>query len=1159
MTAPPEPWLEELVARLRSAAPGLTAEEIADAVWLARRMTADPGAPATAGDAAPPAGPPGPAAGSSHRPASRAPDPPRPASRRPAAPSGPPPASVGVGAVPRPRAEEAADGPAGTFPVRVPAAGSLPGLLGLQRALRPLRGYRSLAAPLPGPLDEDATADRAARTGVVHPVHHRGRRQAAAMQLLMDASASMVVWERTLDEIEQICAQLGVFRDVRVAHLHRAADGTPLIGPAGARGARPRPAGQFLDPTGRRLTLVLSDCVGPLWQEGQAQRLLRHWSLTAPVAVVQPLPPRLWPRTALPAEPGLLTRDPAAGGRLGFEPDGFGPPPPPGALPVPVLLPVREALGAWARLLSGPGRTTVHGAAGWLPPGPVTGPRRTLPPAEDGTGPGADARLAAFRASASPGALRLAVHLAAVPLALPVMQLVQRAMLPDTGPMELAEVLLGGLLWRTPAPAGAGDDSGPWYEFADGVRELLLQSLDRSEAALVLKHCSDYVERHFGRSARNFSALAVARLSGRPVEAAGARGPGAADPGTGPEPELFAQVPARVVRWYRPPQTESGPLAEAELLLELWHDQGDPQLLADARELAAPLAAGGLDDQGVRARLVLGGVLRALAGTEALRTDPAARRALLDEAAGLLAEAYERPAGPAGPRRTAVGLELAAVHWDRWWESVDPRGAGAARDAGGVRSAWGRGDAGDAGRGGSGGGAGEAWAGGDPAELLAAEAVLRALPASAATTASARRLQLGRVLLTLADVPPEAVREAALAAPRTPARDGGGRPAAAEPGRPGTGPAGSPAPDAPPATGRAGEGTSPVPPSLGDGTSPLPPSAGDGDGAGAGAGAPHGERRAPRDAAAHDRSPGLLAAEAAAELRAACGLLEAEDAPAARRSAALLDLARALRRAGAPAAEALDALSRAELTAADDLQLLHARTEQARVRTATGDGPGADAAYSAAVSLTGRDSPRRCALLGEWGAALLERAQATGGRGNGTVQRAEAVLREAYAVSPGRAPGRPRLQLLLGRALVLRYARLGFLPDLYESCHLLEQAARRAPDAATRAESWLELGTARLALRERAPGVPLSDAADAFTAAAEEARTAAGGEPGSVVAARAAHRYADALERMGLRRQALAAYRTAAGEWRDLTARLVDVPWDEVRATREGVTRLSGG
>ncbi|WP_171167011.1 SAV_2336 N-terminal domain-related protein [Streptomyces sp. I05A-00742] len=1079
MTAPPEPWLEELVGRLRAGAGDFTAEEIADAVWLAGRMTPDPGARTPPGDGTErPADGEG-AGGALDGRTTGAPaadhDRDTRTARRPSAGGGEPApeGSVavhtgvrGTGETGRSGTGDGGRGVERVFPVRVPSAASLPGLLDLQRALRPLRGYRSLAAPARGPLDEDATADRAARTGVVHPAYHRGERQAAAMQLLMDTSSSMVVWERMLDELEQICSQLGVFRDVRVRYLHRATDGTPLIATSAAGGSadpsrqRPRTADQFLDPSGRRLTLVISDCVGPLWQEGQAQRLLHRWSATAPLAVVQPLPPRLWPRTALPAEAGTLTRDPMSGGRLGFEPDAFGRPPGPGALPVPVLLPVREALGAWAKLLSGHGRTSVHGAAGWVLPRhpPLT------PPA--GGGPGADAptaaaRLLAFRATASPGALRLAVHLAAVPLALPVMQLVQRAMLPDTGPMELAEVLLGGLLWRVPAPAGADAGTGPWYEFADGVRELLLQSLGVGEATLVLKHCSEYVERHFGRSARNFSALAVARLSGRPLPDSGTDAPDGADPA--PEPELFAQVPARVVRWYRPTPPETGPVGEAEGLLRLWHDQGDPALLREARELVAPLAAGPLTgdgrDEGVRARLVLGGVLRALAGTESVRDDPAGRRGLLDRAVVLLTEAHAHTA-PGTPPHTASGLELAAAHWARWRTDADRAG------------------------------------------LLAAETTLRGLPAG-----TDRRLRLGRVLLALAE-----------------------------------------------------SGT---------------------------------ESRIPR------------AAEAAVELRAACELLEAEDAPDGRRCAALLDLGRALRLAGEPADAALSVLARAEEAAADGLQSLYARVEQARVHSDVADWPRADEAYTAAVALTGRDSPRRCDLLTEWGELLLGRAEAgeaagmaevpgsagpvasagsaasagsggpagsVGAAGAGgatgatrtavdsrTVTRAEAVLREAYAVSPGRSPRRPRLQLLLGRALLLRFRRLGFLPDLYESCHLLEQSARRAPEGATRAEAWLELGTARLALRERSPGVPLADAADAFAAAAEEARRTSGGEPGSVVAARASHRYGEALERMGLFRQALTAYRAAAGEWRDLTARLADVSWDEVRATRESVARLSGG
>ncbi|MFF4527922.1 SAV_2336 N-terminal domain-related protein [Streptomyces sp. NPDC001407] len=1019
MKAPPEPRLGQLIARLRAATWDLTPEEIADAVWLAQWVTpaarpdAGPGPePAPVRDPdAPPATAPVTAPGTATAPAPGAP--PAPTGGGPvrhAERSGP--VWLYAGGPRPPRREPARDG---AFPIRVPMAASLPGLLDLQRSLRPLRGYRTLAEPPRGPLDEEATADRAARTGILEPLYRRGERRAAAMQLLMDASPSMVVWELMLEELRQSCAQLGAFSDVQVRYLHRAPDGTPLIGTSATPGRtpgsahHPRPADQFRDPTGRRLTLVISDCVGPLWQEGRAQRLLHHWSLTSPLAVVQPLPPRLWPRTALPADAGLLTRDPGSGGRLGFAPEGYGPPPPPGALPVPVLLPTREALGAWARLLSGPGRTTVRGAAGWVlpahpalrPPAPATGPA-----------PAAGELLRAFRASASPGALRLAVHLAAVPLALPVMQVVQRAMLPDTGPMELAEVLLSGMLWQLPGPE-RGPGAGHWYEFADGVRELLLQSLDQGAAALVLKHCSEYVERHFGKGARNFSALAVARLSGRTTEAEEGRHPDAGEDGGGTEPELFAEVPARVVRWYQPLPADTGgngELGEAERLLRLWHLQADPTLLHEAREHATPYARQPAHTpEGVRGRLVLGGILRALAGTEAVRRDATARTATLTEAVALLTEAHDH-AEPGSTPHTEAALELASAHHARWQDD------------------------------------------GDTAHLLAAERALRALPADDPTGT----LRLGRVLLALAQVVPD---------------------------------------------------------------------------------------------------PQAYAVDAAAELRAACDLLEAEDAPEPQLCAALLDLATALRLSAAPTDETLAVLDRAGRLAADDPLRLRRLTELARARTAAEAWAGADDAYTAAVDLTGPYSPWRCALLAEWGESLLRRARLD--PASEALARAESVLREAFAISSGKDPGRPRVQLLLGRALVLRFGRQGFPPDLYESVHLLEAAARHAPDARTRAESWLDLGTARLTLHDERGPVALDSVVAAFTAAVREARDAPGGASGSVLAARASHRLGEVLERMGRPVAALAAHREAAREWSELTARHADVPWAEVQATREHVSRLS--
>ncbi|MET8680433.1 SAV_2336 N-terminal domain-related protein [Streptomyces sp. NPDC004647] len=1085
MTAPPDRRLREVIGLLRAAGWDVTAEEVADALWLARWTDGS-----------------GPAA----LPSQRLPDDPAVADPQP---EGHPPEATALGSSRRrsPQQEQAAGAvpvslyPAGSgrtageprtaFPVRAPAAAALPGLLGLQRALRPLRRYRPLATPVLDGLDEDATADLSARAGTLWPVFSRVERRDIGMHLLMDASPSMVVWERMLEELRQTCEQLGVFRDVAVHYLHHGRDGAPLVGnapgPPDSPGVRLRPADQLRDPTGRRLTLLISDCVGPLWREGRAQRLLHQWSLHAPVAVVQPLPPRLWGRTALPAGPGLLVRDPGSGGRLGFRPQGYGPlagPPGPAALPVPVLLPNQEALGSWAGLLSGVGRVTARGAAGWvLPDHPVSVPE----PRERGAG-SADELVEAFRATASAGALRLAVHLAAAPLALPVMQVVQRAMLPDTGPTELAEVLLGGLLHRLPDPPG-DPDAGPWYEFADGVRNLLLQSLGRDEATLVLKHCSEFVSQHFGKGARNFSALAVAQLSGRAVRPP--REPAEDRPGTRPQPEPFAEVPARVVRWFQPlPQDPAGagPVAEAERLmtayrtdgdarllldavqlmrgaaaaegaqeqehttlarglLMLWQAQADPALLHEARDRAeqAVRLAGRDPGSGTRARLVLGRVLRVLAGAASggVRRDTPPVRELLDLAAVRLEQARDL-AAPGSEQHTEAALELAAVRYALWQENKDS------------------------------------------VQLTAAERVLRALPSPSGPE---RHLQLGRVLLALAGTGEDAGRRAAEAADEL----------------------------------RAGCDLLASPDTRLD--TPL------------------------------DTALGTLPGATPAETPAGH---PADGDPDARLCTALLDLAAALPMAGREAAEVLPVLARAEAAAGGD-DGLRLRCLLARARTCSAAGSRAEAAssYAAAASLTRRNTRQRREVLAEWGELLLGQALADGRRPS--IERAEEVLREAVAETPASDPLTDRLNLLLGRVLALRFHEVRHLPDLYEGSYLLERAARRAEDGWVRAEAWLELGSARRAFHAQPTGPPQAAAAVAYARAAEEAARAAGGEAGSVLAARALHRRGQVLELTEGHAAALESYRAAAREWRRLASGLAEVDWGEVEATRARIRELESG
>ncbi|MEU9346811.1 SAV_2336 N-terminal domain-related protein [Streptomyces sp. NPDC048278] len=437
------------------------------------------------------------------------------------------------------------------LPVGAPAAPTLPAPRELQRALRPLQAYRSAAPPLRAELDETATAERSARAGgLILPVHRPVSRGDARLQLVMEVSPSMRVWDRMFGELIQVFGQLGAFRSIRVSHLHTGPDGGIAMSRSADMHAAPlHTADHLSDPTGRSITVLVSDCAGPLWRSGRIHRLLHHLARQAPVAVLQPLPQRMWSRTRLPVTYGELSRGETLGGATALRvhtPAGVASGGPRGAVPVPVLPPEPVALGAWARLLSRIGAGPVAGAVGWVRADPpaVGAPslRRTLSPVE---------RVSRFLSTASPGAGRLAGYLAAAPLCLPVMQLVQRTMLPDSGPSELAEVLLGGLVTRAGEDqADQGGGGTQWYEMEPEVQEALLAMVGRGEALRVLKHCSEYIEQRFGRRSVNFPALVLDQIGdgesvGRPYPS---RGDGEANP----VPQPFAEVAVRVLERFMP-------------------------------------------------------------------------------------------------------------------------------------------------------------------------------------------------------------------------------------------------------------------------------------------------------------------------------------------------------------------------------------------------------------------------------------------------------------------------------------------------------------------------------------------------------------------------------------------------------------------------------
>ncbi|MFJ2746258.1 FxSxx-COOH system tetratricopeptide repeat protein [Streptomyces sp. NPDC087440] len=391
--------------------------------------------------------------------------------------------------------------PAATTTVAAP----LPEALALARALRPLR----LRAEVPDAreLDEEATAERAAQeelwVPVCRPVHERRLR----LLLLVDGHFSMSLWQDTVRGLRSLLEQTAAFRSLTVA-------------PVDLTGAGPAAHGGAASPGPDSLVLVVTDGVGEAWRNGGAAAFLCSLAHTSPTAVLSLMPQELWeftlpsavrarldvPEAAVPNR-RLRLRGPALpAGELGdpvrLRPQGRPP------VPVPLLELTPGSLGRWARLVASPGGqfdaavllTGAHGDLGARhhpepePYGGRTrhevadGVRDPLPELPPGRTRQERARevVRAFKAKASPLAYALAKRLAAAPLNLPVMRLIQHS-LPGAKDWNLGEIMLFGLLRRTGHGHDAEDTESVFYDFPEGVREELLGLGTRSETMIVLR------------------------------------------------------------------------------------------------------------------------------------------------------------------------------------------------------------------------------------------------------------------------------------------------------------------------------------------------------------------------------------------------------------------------------------------------------------------------------------------------------------------------------------------------------------------------------------------------------------------------------------------------------------------------------------------------
>jgi O-acetyl-ADP-ribose deacetylase (regulator of RNase III) len=399
----------------------------------------------------------------------------------------------------------------GGMSFRSPAGAALPGALEIARALRPL--MRRVPSRTNMVLDAEATVQRIADEKIWAPRLRPANARWLELALVIDESQSMAIWQRTIAELRRLLERHGAFRDVRTWGLVTdAADGKAQlragIGPA-ARARPIRSARELIDPAGRRLILIVSDCVAPAWYaSGQAGALLQTWAEHGPVALVQVLPERLWVRCGLGDALPATLRAPAPGvanARLSATPAlrMFGRAPA-DRLKIPVLTLDDQPIKEWARLVAGAGGATADGRLLRAPA--ASAPAGRAPSsARSSDAMSAAQRVEQFMSAASDQAYELAELLACVPLSLPVMRLVQETLLPAARQIHLAEVFLGGLIQSTTPNPESADPDTVQYEFLPGVRERLRAHMSASKQLDALRRISARVASEPGQS--DFMAL----------------------------------------------------------------------------------------------------------------------------------------------------------------------------------------------------------------------------------------------------------------------------------------------------------------------------------------------------------------------------------------------------------------------------------------------------------------------------------------------------------------------------------------------------------------------------------------------------------------------------------------------------------------------------
>jgi formylglycine-generating enzyme required for sulfatase activity len=425
----------------------------------------------------------------------------------PPAPSGEREEKAPIVIPPKPSSDESSSsrGLGAGIPLQVAAANALRSRLDLARALRPL--MRKVPSPTQFVLDVESTAIRYAEQLFWSPVLVPAPERWLDLAIVVEVSSSLEIWHDTIAELVELVEQQGIFRHTSTWRLHQSSVKQLQVSPNWNSKTRQsdRSLDALKDPTRRQIIWLVSDCTSDLWLAPPIYRAIADWGKFSPIALVQLFPERLWSRTSLGL--GRAVRLPSVGAAASLNclktaakpvyPSHRKASPLKDPAIVPIVSIEPEAFKRWAKVTAGFNTIGIIGIEtdlANLPPHPPESETMTASlTAED--------RVLQFCATASVTAQRLAGLIAAVPVSLPIVHLIQKTMLPQSQQVHVAEVFMGGLMELIT------NIDPPQYQFIKDVRETIVDAVPTIKTMSVIDTVSAYISQRLGLGIKNFAAL----------------------------------------------------------------------------------------------------------------------------------------------------------------------------------------------------------------------------------------------------------------------------------------------------------------------------------------------------------------------------------------------------------------------------------------------------------------------------------------------------------------------------------------------------------------------------------------------------------------------------------------------------------------------------